>query len=1379
MSIQPQSQSAQLQQHHLSNDINKSTEIQTNSVGSNIITASNKTITNQQGTFHLTANNNASNLAANSNSASINSQQYCIQNTNNSSICSQTGSPMAVKQPLQQQQYQQFANQNNEMQQQQYQNNNLKYYMTNSPVSTGNQAIQQSAISSPRVVNFNNYNSGQQQQQQQHAYVLQDQQNQLNTNNNNSNPGTNSNVGLNQSNAQGMGLPNSNGQIFLNINNRIVPIQTLNLKQPISTNNSNSNNISANNQGNVIQQSGIQQNNMGIQQLQQAGGQRIQILSSVNSNNQLNSQQSSQMIQIRPNPQTTEDVVNGGLNNSNNNISTTTTNTNISSSNISGGNVITGDTNSNILNQSQYSSLQANQSQATTASNLSAEITEKMRQLENIQKQLRSYQIKIASSSNTEADSKSSTPTTYTSQQIQSALTIPEQALLQKLIIQRKTVQTEIQTLQQKLLTPNSTFTTSGSVAQANSTPKESVTNTAPVQTQPITATTNSNSNPNSTQSQTNNSTTTSSNTLVNNINPSSQPNPLTKLQLYQQVLIKLNTFKNSKTVTVPGSTEATTQQQLQLTTDEFEQLKKLLELQNQLQNELNLTTAQIQTIQTNLMNANLISKPIANQTIQIVNSSTSSTSSTSDSKKETNPISTPTSAGTTTPASVSSSANLQLNSNKSSEWSLVDKYKVLELIKTELNKLKINLNQLNIKQQQASLKGGGVSVDIVNQQQQIKERYILLVKKQSEVQMMISQHEKQAASPNPSSTTTPSSSSSQSSSSDSIAATIAAVSQQYQNPQSPQVVNFSHQASNQSHTLSSSSNIPSSQTIHIVNNTNSPKQTPIKIRNLNTISQQASPSSSQMMTNINKTTTSLVNSISSSPVVQRAAANIQQCSPGTPLRALVINNNTNNTSLTPIVTNTTVSNANAPSTPTLIPLAQVINLQKQYFSHVKFKCLSFEELAQHGVITKQTENSTIDLIKELDNRASLLVNADQISSFSKNQVKLVKKFLEQQQLLKSTIRNRFQLQILKDQKAVTEPSDLNKNEFSDRSDFLKRLMPYHILQKTEFEPSKEDHQKFDECFEKVSEKLLKKADAMKKRFHLFQLRSMQKEVESTEATLILKLYVDDLKQNLEHERQKFKLEQENIKKTEDEQKPESILSPKKSPTSFKHLILKKEDSSACNINDDFNLINQSNPLKRHLKSDDFDDDPDDFQDELSAHRTIKHHSPNFATKLLHNSINQQRSGIPSPTLNQNTAGTSFNASSSASSTTNISNDTPNITSYPKSDSHCEKNVNLIQEGDKFKMTSYVNNFLVNNHDNKKADNETNDKNHKNNPDKVDVDMGSVASGVTLNKSKRVGNEIIQKNSSDPNTSAPINISGLDELVLNEDDLAVQDILDY
>jgi hypothetical protein len=103
----------------------------------------------------------------------------------------------------------------------------------------------------------------------------------------------------------------------------------------------------------------------------------------------------------------------------------------------------------------------------------------------------------------------------------------------------------------------------------------------------------------------------------------------------------------------------------------------------------------------------------------------------------------------------------------------------------------------------------------------------------------------------------------------------------------------------------------------------------------------------------------------------------------------------------------------------------------------------------------------------------------------------------------------------------LTEPSELTTSQFSDRSDFLRRLAPFHMLQHGQFEPSDEEHTKFDECFERVSERLLRKADAMKKRFHLFQLRSMQKEVETAEATLVLKLFVDDLRRGFEEEKRR------------------------------------------------------------------------------------------------------------------------------------------------------------------------------------------------------------------------------------------------------------------
>jgi hypothetical protein len=167
----------------------------------------------------------------------------------------------------------------------------------------------------------------------------------------------------------------------------------------------------------------------------------------------------------------------------------------------------------------------------------------------------------------------------------------------------------------------------------------------------------------------------------------------------------------------------------------------------------------------------------------------------------------------------------------------------------------------------------------------------------------------------------------------------------------------------------SGSSSIPT--TIHIVNNNNnnnsshlvagsslpanlinnSPKQTPIKIRNFisnantATLSPSASTStlasSSSLIANINKACTSLTNVIaanSSTPTTPILQRNQQQT---TPLRALVINSNTSIST-----TNQSNSSPIPVSAPPLIPLALVANLQKQYFPNVKFKCLNFEELA-------------------------------------------------------------------------------------------------------------------------------------------------------------------------------------------------------------------------------------------------------------------------------------------------------------------------------------------------------------------------------------------------------------------------------------------------
>jgi len=208
------------------------------------------------------------------------------------------------------------------------------------------------------------------------------------------------------------------------------------------------------------------------------------------------------------------------------------------------------------------------------------------------------------------------------------------------------------------------------------------------------------------------NSSSSSSATLLSNLGAgtSSTGQGLTKLQLYQQILIKLNNFKNSKSVQMPSSE----QQQLQLTPDEFEQLKKLLELQNQLQTELGLTQTQIATIQTNLINANLISKPVANQTIQIVGGVT---------EKKTETVSSGI-GQTNTTSSMTSSTTTSLGT-KVNDWSLAEKCRVLEMIRTELTKLKASLNS------DIEIKG-----DMNQQQVAIRERYMLLMKKHSEIQV-------------------------------------------------------------------------------------------------------------------------------------------------------------------------------------------------------------------------------------------------------------------------------------------------------------------------------------------------------------------------------------------------------------------------------------------------------------------------------------------------------------------------------------------------------------------------------------------------------------------------------------------------------------------
>ncbi len=172
----------------------------------------------------------------------------------------------------------------------------------------------------------------------------------------------------------------------------------------------------------------------------------------------------------------------------------------------------------------------------------------------------------------------------------------------------------------------------------------------------------------------------------------------------------------------------------------------------------------------------------------------------------------------------------------------------------------------------------------------------------------------------------------------------------------------------------------------------------------------------------------------------------------------------------------------------------------------------------------------------------------------------------------------------------------------------------------------------------------------MKKRFHLFQLRSMQKSVESTEATLIMKLFVDDLRETFEQEKLQVKKESESDQEQEGQEPKFEKIKSDSSPTLFKHLILSNKSTNDHSLDFDLNSSSTSlNPLKRHIDPD--SDDPDVYKDETSTHRTIKHHSPNFANKLLH----LQTQGVKTEPACSFSASSSSSSNSSTGTSTNSS----------------------------------------------------------------------------------------------------------------------------
>lgn len=97
------------------------------------------------------------------------------------------------------------------------------------------------------------------------------------------------------------------------------------------------------------------------------------------------------------------------------------------------------------------------------SSSVGVEIAEKMKQLEQVQSQLRQFQTKIVSQLNLNNGEQQPQQLVLTQQQIQSVLSPAEQSTLARLIQQKKQFEAEVQTLKHKLLMSSSSTSLSSS----------------------------------------------------------------------------------------------------------------------------------------------------------------------------------------------------------------------------------------------------------------------------------------------------------------------------------------------------------------------------------------------------------------------------------------------------------------------------------------------------------------------------------------------------------------------------------------------------------------------------------------------------------------------------------------------------------------------------------------------------------------------------------------------------------------------------------------------------------------------------------------------------------------------------------------------------
>lgn len=287
---------------------------------------------------------------------------------------------------------------------------------------------------------------------------------------------------------------------------------------------------------------------------------------------------------------------------------------------------------------------------------------------------------------------------------------------------------------------------------------------------------------------------------------------------------------------------------------------------------------------------------------------------------------------------------------------------------------------------------------------------------------------------------------------------------------------------------------------------------------------------------------------------------------------------------------------------------------------------------------------------------------------------------------------------------------------------------------------------------------------------------------------MLLKLYVDDLKQNIEQEKTTTKEKQAHVIKHERaEQKPINIIQTD-SPQTIRKLIQISQANSLNNINNTASNSNDfvlNTSLKRVFKHDNIENNENNDN----------HTNSNKILKL-------------EPSTSHLSSSSSFTQSSESSTSiksmynSNINNQSLTSSAYPSSSGSFMSSQNQNQT---FSLSAqnlldeHVNDDLMLDFDDNQSTNQSNDDSllGSNNNHLVHLNTNQTNSFIneqfsmfgTSNNNRLAGTngnlsnvdnyEDDDDDDAEEEDDDEDNLSGLDDLMLNEDDLAVQSILDF